>query len=189
MGSRSRTSLVHHAFMVLGVATVMLVLFAAVACSQNAGSATRPASAKSERASSPVSVVASDGEDSVEIIESTPDPIEQKKLDAALLKAIRTAPTSLSAEELDAYIRNATNAAYSLVVAPYDPKHVGETTVASHGLDAAITDEFEGIVQESHGKPVLDFDAGLVDKPLYFAGRPVRVNGRAGYVLVGRTAQ
>ena len=118
-----------------------------------------------------------------------PDPKEQDRLEAELLVAVRTARPSLSPEGLDAYIRKFTKAQYSLIVAPFRPKDVGGTWVASHGLDAAITDVFEGFIEDSKGRTVRDFDPELVAEPLYFAGRPILVHGRAGYVLVARTAK
>ena len=123
------------------------------------------------------------------------DPRQLDALDADLARAIASAKPSMSPDALDAHILRVTGAPYSMIVSPYDPKaqpdsaEFGKTWVGGHGTDAAITDEFQGIICDSRGKPHRDFDPSLVGEPLYFAGRPVRVRGRAGYVLVGRTAK
>ena len=103
----------------------------------------------------------------------------------------------MSPDALDAHIRKATQAPYSMIVAPYkskaqpDSEEFGKRcgSPATGPKHSEITEEFEGIVHDSRGKPHRDFDPSLIGEPLYFAGRPVRVRGRTGYVLVARTAR
>ncbi|MDR3686580.1 MAG: hypothetical protein P4L93_06470 [Coriobacteriia bacterium] len=147
---------------------------------------TRPATADTS---------ADDSDDATEAPTPRADPRQLDRLDADLARAIASATPTMSPDALDAHIRKVTQAPYSMIVAPYDPKaqpdseEFGKRWVAGYGTDAAITEEFEGIVHDSRGKPHRDFDPSLIGEPLYFAGRPVRVRGRAGYVLVARTAR
>jgi hypothetical protein len=112
------------------------------------------------------------------------------ELDADLAKAIQTADASASPQALDAHIRKATGAPSSMIVAPYDPRAEADSPefdrsqVAGAGTDAAFTTEFEGYIHDSQGTALRGISGweGLN----FFAGRPIKVGGRPGFVLIAK---
>lgn len=189
---RSRQLPLGRACTIVVVSLVVLALTLMAGCRSTSKTAP-PSIVVQAPAAQPASEGASGGE--TEAPTPKADPRQLDLLDADLVRAIATAEPSLSPDALDTHIRSVTYAPYSMIVAPYDPKaqsdsvEFGKTWVAGYGTDAAITTEFQGIIYASRGKPCRDFDPGLIDEPLYFAGRPVRVGGLPGYVLVARTAR
>jgi hypothetical protein len=102
----------------------------------------------------------------------------------------------MSPEALEARIRAVTKAPFAIIVAPYDPgaesetQRFSRTEVATWGTDGALTTDLEGLIHDSRGKP---FRAARVDpafgSPFFFAGHPLKVGRRQGYVLVAMPAQ
>ena len=184
---------VHRVRLTVAVGLAAAALMSAVGCSETTPKMSPRSASVRPQAARPATADASD--DDTEAPTPVADPRQLDALTADLARAIASAKPSMSPDALDSHIRLVTGAPYSMIVAPYDRKAdadsraFGRTWVAGYGTDGAITEEFQGIIHDSRGRPHRDFDPSLVDEPLYFAGRPVRVGGRAGYVLVARAAR
>ena len=110
-------------------------------------------------------------------------------LDATLASTIKAFGSSGAPKALDERITVATGASCSMIVWPYrvdsapgDPSF--DDAMVAGNTDAAVTELFQGDISGARGEPVSGVGDLIGTGPALFAGRPFRLRGKTGYVLI-----
>jgi hypothetical protein len=115
-----------------------------------------------------------------------------QSLDTTLASTIEAFGTSGSPDALDKRITAATGATYSMIIWPYRSDSEPGTpsfddAIVAGNTDAAITDLFEGDISDAQGEPIAGVADLMEGGPALFAGRPIELGNKTGYVLIAKS--